>query len=62
MIVVALLLPVLIMLMLFGLDALENLLFPRPEQPHRADAGASGPQVGPATTGPVRPVPPKDSG
>ncbi|MEU4085045.1 hypothetical protein [Streptomyces aureus] len=38
MVVIALLLPVLLVLMLFGLDAMESFLFPqRPEQP-QADA------------------------
>ncbi|MGW2035687.1 MULTISPECIES: hypothetical protein [Streptomyces] len=38
MVVIALLLPVLVVLMLFGLDALENLLFPRHTERSQTDA------------------------
>lgn len=41
MVVIALLLPVLLVLMLFGLDALENLLFPRHTEGSRNNAGES---------------------
>ncbi len=39
MVVIALLLPVLVVLMLFGLDALENFLFPRHAERSRTSAG-----------------------
>jgi len=39
MVVIALLLPVLIVLMLFGLDALESFLFPRHTDRPQTDSG-----------------------
>lgn len=39
MVVIALLLPVLLLLMLFGLDALENFLFPRNTERSQTDSG-----------------------
>ncbi|QNT91866.1 hypothetical protein HEP81_01537 [Streptomyces griseofuscus] len=39
MVVIALLLPVLLVLMLFGLDALENFLFPQRLREPRKDGG-----------------------
>lgn len=39
MVVIALLLPALFVLMLFGLDALENFLFPRQAERSRTDTG-----------------------
>ncbi|MEU3524244.1 hypothetical protein AB0E62_10305 [Streptomyces sp. NPDC038707] len=38
MVVIALLLPVLVVLMLFGLDVWEDFLFPRPTEPPWSDA------------------------
>lgn len=39
MVVIALLMPVLLVLMLFGLDALENFLFPRHTDQSQTDTG-----------------------